>query len=123
MSAVSCVAFNFASIDGKVIEVFRFSFDWKIFLLKCLVSLLTSAICWLIRTRAMVHVSANVVAVMMPMSSVVAAVFSIIVGTDTLSKNLVIGGILVVCASIISNLAGIKRESKPKKDESRDEIS
>lgn len=122
MSTVSCVAFNFITINGKAIEVFKFSFDWKIFLIKCLVSLLVSAICWLIRTRAMVHVSANVVAVMMPMSSIVTAVLSIAIGQDTISMGLILGAVLGLFATVLSDFGDREKKKTLQKKEGSEEI-
>ena len=102
MATVSSIVFNFVTINGVVVEPFKFPFEWKIFLLKCAVTLLSSSLCWLIRTWAMKNVSANVVAVMMPMSSVITAILSVIIGNDVLTTGLVVGGSLGLIATILS---------------------
>ena len=102
MAAISSAVFNFATINGDIIEVFKFTFDWKILLLKSAVTLISSSLCWLIRTWSMKRVSPNVVAVMMPMSSVITAVSSVIIGNDILSAGLVVGGSLGLVATIMS---------------------
>ena len=50
----------------------------------------------------MKHVDASVVSVIMPFSAVITGVVSVIFGIDTLSFNLVAGGLLGVAAVIIS---------------------
>ena len=112
MSAVSSIVFNFVKINGAILEPFKFTFEWKIFLLKCLVTLISSSLCWLIRTWAMKRVSPNVVAVMMPMSSVITAVLSVIVGNDLLTTGLVVGGALGLSATILSEFGDKPKEKK-----------
>ena len=115
VSSLSAIIFNSVQINGEIIETFRFSFEWKIFLLRCLFTLVSSSFCWLIRTAAMRHVSASVVAVMMPMSSVITAIVSVIAGEDSLTIGLLLGGTLGLLATILSEF-GDKKESLPKEN-------
>lgn len=100
VAAVGTVIFHFTAI-----EPVKFTFDWKILLLNVLVVFISYTLCWLIRTNAMKRVDATVVAVMMPFSSVVTTVVSILAGKDILSKNLIIGASLGLVAVILSGLA------------------
>jgi drug/metabolite transporter (DMT)-like permease len=117
MSALSSIVFNYVTINGVIVEPFKFTFEWKIFLLKCAVTLISSSLCWLIRTWSMKRVSANVVAVMMPMSSVITAVASVIIGNDVLTTGLVVGGSLGLVATILSEFG-----DKPKKTKENEDI-
>jgi len=100
VATVGTVVFHFTAI-----EPIKFTFEWKILLLNVLVVFISYTLCWLIRTNAMKRVDATVVAVMMPFSSVVTTIVSIIAGKDTLSKNLIIGASLGLVAVILSGLA------------------
>lgn len=97
VSFVGAIAFH-----ATRIEPIRFSFDWRLILANVAVIFISSTVCWLIRTNAMKHVDATVVAVMMPFSSVVTTVLSVVAGSDTLTWNLVIGVVLGLAAIILS---------------------
>lgn len=97
VSFVGAIAFH-----ATRIEPIRFSFDWRLILANVAVIFISSTVCWLIRTNAMKYVDATVVAVMMPFSSVVTTVLSVVAGSDTLTWNLVIGVVLGLAAIILS---------------------
>ena len=106
--------FTALALDFSGIEKIKFSFDVRLITLSIAVVLITSTLCWLIRTYAMRHIAATVVAVMMPFSSVITAVSSIIFGKDKISLNLVIGVIMGLVAIILSSLGDKPKENKKK---------
>ena len=108
LSAIMAVAFNF--IDP-------FVFTPKAWLILAIIGIgiVSSALCWTIRTSAMKYVSANVVAVIMPFSAVVTGVFAIILGQDTPSLTLLIGAILGLAASFLSSAGDILENKKTQK--------
>lgn len=113
-SAVMTVAFNFIGVGGSKIDPFVFKLDFWLILAVVLIGIITKAVCWTIRTSAMKHVSANIVAVVMPLSAVVTGVFAVLVGQDTLSASLVLGAVIGLAASFTSSAGDIlerKRES------------
>ena len=110
ISAFSSILFNNITVGGNIFEPFRFTFEPKIFIFKCILTLVSSSLCWLIRTNAMRHVSAAVVAVIMPLSSVITAIASVCFGKDILTPNLVIGAILGFAAAILSELGDTKKQ-------------
>ena len=73
--------------------------------------LVSSTLGWLIRTAAMKEVDPTVVAVMMPFSSVVTVLASVVVGTDSLSPSLLIGAAIGLAAIILSGLAERKKRT------------
>lgn len=97
-------------LHGAQIEPVQFTFDWRILLANAVFVLITSTLCWVIRTNAMKHVDATVVAVMMPFSSVVTTVASVLLGSDTLSWSLVAGALLGLVAVILSGFGDRKKE-------------
>ena len=107
ISSASSIIFNATGIES-----FEFSFNPKIFMFKCALVLVSSSICWLLRTNAMKHVSPTVVAVIMPMASVVTAVASVISGKDTLTVALVVGAFLGLVATILSELGDRPKKQK-----------
>lgn len=117
VSAVMSLAFalvlNFIGTGSSsgVVEKIVFSFNPLHILFLVAVTLVVYALCWIIRTKSMKHVDATVVAIIMPFSAVVTGVASVLLGKDTLSLELVIGGLLVFAAIIISGLSDAKASS------------
>lgn len=112
ISFATAISLNFITIDGAPIE--QIGFSWEIKNLLCIVALalISSTLCWLIRTNVMKHIDASVVAVIMPFSAVIAGVLSVLFGMDALTLNLVLGATIGFVASILSSVADIldKRE-------------
>lgn len=73
--------------------------------------LISSVLGWLIRTKCLIHLDATFVAVAMPFSSVITAVISVIIGTDELTKNLLISIPLITVAIILSSVKRRFKES------------
>ena len=93
------------------IEQIRFSFNPCHIAFTIVYTIVSSAFCWIIRTNAMKHIDASVVSVIMPFSAVVTGIISVITGSDNLSANLAIGGMLSVLAMIIPGFEN-KRKSE-----------
>jgi len=99
VAAVGTVVFHITDIEPVM-----FTFEWKILLANVLLVFISYTLCWLIRTCAMKHVDATVVAVLMPFSSVVTMLVSVLTGKDSLTVNLVAGAALGLAAVILSGL-------------------
>lgn len=106
VSAVGTVAFHFTGFEPVL-----FTFDWQPLLGNVALVFISYTLCWLIRTNAMKQVDATVVAVMMPFSSVVTMLVSVLTGKDSLTVNLVAGAALGLVAVILSGL-GDRQPSK-----------
>lgn len=107
MSLVFSLILNFTTVtssNGSVapIEKIVFSFRIEHILFLIAAAVITNALCWIIRTNAMKHVEASIVAIIMPFSSVVTGVVSVISGNDILNSNLIWGGILGIISIFIS---------------------
>lgn len=107
VSFVVVLVLSFATVTSDMgvripMEEMHISLRAEHILLLILVTVISSALCWTIRTNAMKYVDASVVSVIMPFSAVVTGIVSVIFGIDTLSFNLVAGGLLGVAAVIIS---------------------
>lgn len=92
-----------AAGNVSVIEKIVFSPDVKLFIFLVLYVIISSAFCWIIRTNCLKYIPANVVSVIMPLSAVVTTVASTIAGTDHLSSNIILGGLLGILAVITSS--------------------
>ena len=110
ISLSTVLLFNNITVDGSVIEAFRFTFKPDIFIAKCVITLLSSSIGWLLRTWSMKYISPTVVSVRMPLASVVTAISSVVIGSDTLTFGLIAGGTLGFIAAILSELGDSKKE-------------
>ena len=67
-------------------------------------TLLSSVLCWILRTNCMKYIDATIVAIVTPCSAVVTGIASVIFGTDQFTSNFIIGGLVAVFAVIISGL-------------------
>ena len=100
----SAFIFNNITVNGQIMEPARFT--WGIYPIVFIVifALITNALCWTVRTNALKKIDASVVAVIMPFSAVITAIASVIIGTDKVTLNLVLGGILCLAAAILSGI-------------------
>ncbi len=112
--AAAAVLFDKISLSssGVPIEPIMFSFKIEHLLYVIVISVVTSALCWVIRTNAMKHIDASAVAIIMPFSAVVTSIASIIMGNDTLNINVVLGGILGMLAIFLSAYTDIFKKKK-----------
>ena len=110
-----------ALLSALEIEPYLFTFRLGTILLLVLFVLVSSTLGWLIRTAAMKEVDPTVVAVMMPFSSVVTVLVSVLLGKDTVTPSLVIGAVLGLAAIVISGLAEREKTEKAAKDSEADE--
>jgi len=85
------------------LEKIVFSLRIEHILFAVVVAVLSSALCWIIRTNALKHIEANIVAVIMPFSAVVTGVLSVIFGTDILDIHLILGAVLGMGAIFLSS--------------------
>ena len=111
LSAIILSKLTTTSVSGEIIPIEKVFYSLRpehlIFLI--LVAVISSALCWTIRTNAMKHIDAGIVAIIMPLSSVITAILSVMTGKDVLNSNLVFGGIIGVIAVIMSCWDDIKK--------------
>ncbi len=112
--------------DATGIEQIKFTLSLPLIIINAVWILIGSTFCWLIRTNSMKHVDPTVVAVMMPFSSIVTTVCSIIAGKDSPSLGLFLGVALGLIAIILSELGGKEKPQRltlPKGTENPDSYS
>ena len=81
-----------------------------------------TALCWLMRTDAIKNISAVTCAVIMPMAAVLATLFSIMFRIEQFSWNVVVGGLIITLAIIISGVYDAKMEKKQLEQEKKEEV-
>lgn len=89
-----------------------FTWDFPVRMNLFFIGIICTALCWVLRTKCIANVSAVMCAVLMPMSAVVAAFFSFITRMEEFSWNVVIGGIIITLAIIISGIFDARKEKK-----------
>ena len=72
--------------------------------------LISTVLCWVIRTACLKKLDPSFVAVAMPFCSVVTGLLSVLAGSDSLSFALVAGAVLIFAAIMISGLADSKQK-------------
>lgn len=101
--ALNSITFKTSQGNIEPIEKIVFSFKPEHILFAILVTVISSALCWTVRTNCMKHIDASIVAIIMPFSAVVTGILSVLTGSDSLSLKLVLGGVLGVIAIIMSS--------------------
>ena len=72
--------------------------------------LLSTVLCWLIRTACLKKLDPSFVSIVMPFTAVITSIVSVITGTDQLSFALVGGAVFITAAILISSLADSKQK-------------
>ena len=116
-SAVTVLALDRITVGGEPLERAVFSPDWRHLAAAAAVVLGISTFGWLIRTESQKRVNASVVAVMMPFSSLVTGVASVVAGSDVFSPRLAIGGALIILSSVLSGIGDSADAARAQKEE------
>lgn len=113
-SLASTLLLSRISINGMPLEPFRFSLSVPVLLLALLFGLVSIGVCWWLKAAAILHIDPTTVAVTSPLSAVISALFSVLFGRDTANLRLVLGGVLILAAAILSGTERIERQSTAK---------
>lgn len=111
VALIFSLVLNFVTVPGALgdpepMEKLVFSFKPLHLLFLVVAALISSAFCWIVRTNSMKYIEASKVAVIMPFSAVITSVISVLMGTDSLTVSLVVGGFLGLVAIILSGFDG-----------------
>lgn len=98
--------------------------SWKFWNLMILMFLgiVCTALCWVLRTVSIKNVSAVTCAVLMPMSAVVAACTSIIFRLESFSWNVVIGGLVITAAIVVSGIYDARMDKKKNHEQNEEAV-
>ena len=116
VSLIVALALNFITVTNSSgvqipVEKIVFSFKPEHIIFTVFYIIISSALCWVIRTNSMKHIDATVVAIIMPFSAVITGVLSVLAGNDILNTSLVAGGILGVVAVVMSSFDDMKNKN------------
>ena len=89
-----------------------FSWHYLNILIVLFLGIVCTALCWVMRTISIKNVSAVTCAVLMPMSAVIATFVSIILRMEEFSWNVVIGGLVITLAIVLSGVYEALQEKK-----------
>ena len=96
------------------IEPISFTWEPQYLLVAVALALVSSTLCWIIRTNVMKYINPSAVAVIMPFSAVVAGVISVAFGIDQPTVHLVVGALVGLVAAILSGVADTLEKKKEK---------
>lgn len=108
VSLITAITLNAITINGKPMEQLKFTFSLKPVAFVICYALISSTLCWLLRTASLKHLPSTVVAVIANFAAVVTSVASVIAGKDKLTTNLVLGVILGISSILLSSLGDVK---------------
>ena len=111
LSFATAFVMNAIERDGAPLEAIRFSWRFGDLCAILALALISSTLCWIIRTSVMKHINASAVAILMPFSAVVTGIISVILGMDTLGLPLILGALISLAAAILSGF-GDRREHR-----------
>lgn len=102
VSALSALLLHNIPANGAPLESFRFSLSPIVLVLALLFGLLSIGICWLLKTAAILHIDPTAVAITSPLSAVISALVSVLLGRDVADLRLFLGGGLILLAVFLS---------------------
>lgn len=114
MALLTAIGFNFIKINGSPIEPLVFSFNPVHIVVVIVLSTVSGASCWSLRTISLKHVNTTVYTIMLSISAIITTIISLIIGTDKFSYSLLIGALLILFAVVISGLGDIIRDKRKK---------
>ena len=104
-------------------EETHFSWQWYHLLILVFLGVICTAVCWVMRTISIRNVSAVTCAVLMPMAAVIATLTSIIFRVEAFSWNVVVGGLIITAAIVVSGIFDARAEKKAQiKEEKKEEV-
>ena len=109
MAVLTVMSFIYSLIFERPL---LFSWDYRNILLVLFLAIFCTALCWVVRTYSVRHVSATTIAVMNPMSAVIATTIAIIIGQESFNFNLLVGALIIIASILISSFAQVKKEKQ-----------
>lgn len=82
-----------------------FSWDINNIFIILFLSIFCTALCWVVRAVVIKNINAITIVVMNPMSAVIATIIALSIGQEHFTSNLLVGGIIIVIAIVISSLS------------------
>lgn len=112
ISLIGAFVLDSVKLNGAPFEEFRFSLNPVHLIFAVLFGLFSVGFCWLLRNLAIANLNPIFVAVISPLSAVISSVVSIALQIESLTLNLIIGGVLISLAVVFSGLADTVPQNK-----------
>ena len=109
MIILSIISFIYSFIFERPL---LFSWDISNVMIVIFLAIFCTAICWIVRAYAVRNISATTIAVMNPMSAVIATSIALILGQETFNFNLLVGAIIIIVSILMSSLSQVKKDAK-----------
>jgi drug/metabolite transporter (DMT)-like permease len=114
------VAFVYSLVFERIFlaseNVFAYSLAWKPLLVMVVLGVFATGICWTLRAYCLKWIPVMVVSIIMPLSTVLTGVWSVIGGMESATWELQVGTVIVIVAILIAE-TGDKRKKKYSKEE------
>ena len=121
---MTVISFAYAFIfEDLVFNEFRLSFYWVDLLLAMFLGIVCTAVAWTARAWAIRYTSAVTVSVLVPLTAVVATIFSIALGMEKFNYNLLIGGLVVLISIVVSSVFDYYKDRHKKIVDSKDQLT
>ena len=108
LSVQTVVAFAYAFIGEKWLlaeeHIFAYTFEFGPLMVLALMGIVATGICWSLRAYCLKFIPVMVVSVIMPFSTVLTGIWSLIGGMEKFTWNLLVGGLIVVASILIAEL-------------------
>ena len=103
-SVILAVVLNFVKVGGVPVESAVFTSEPVILILSAMFGLVSVGICWLMRTEAGTHINPMKVSMILPLSTIISGVVSVLCGYDKLTVNYVVGAFMIIISILIMEL-------------------
>jgi drug/metabolite transporter (DMT)-like permease len=111
-------AFAYAFIGEKLLMgdkgIFACTFDWLPFMIVGVMGVVATGICWALRANCLKTIPVMIASVIMPFSTVLTGVWSVIGGMESLTWNLWVGGLIVLASIFIAQIGDKEEPDKAK---------
>ena len=108
ISVIFAFILNKVKINGVIAEEFRFSFNPIHIIFAIAFGLFSVGLCWLFRNMALCRINPIFVAVVSPFSAIISSAISVMLKMENITVELIIGGVLISVAVIISGIGDNK---------------
>ena len=113
MGILTIVSFVYSFIFERPL---LFSWDITNILIVLFLAIFCTAFCWIVRAYAVRNISATTIAVMNPMSAVIATSIALALGQESFNFNLLVGGLIIIASILISSISQARKEDNKKED-------
>lgn len=124
LCVLTVVSFAYSFIfEGLVFDELMFTFDIWPLVQAMFLGVICTAICWVLRARAIKYIDAVTVSLLVPLSAVVASSLSIALQMEEFTFNLLIGGLIVLLSIAMSAIFDYRKGDQDKiNNENNEEV-